>query len=383
MMEKSDESHGMNRREFLKAGMVGAAAASVSLTGADRLLYAQTPSTTPVYRTLGRTGLRITEVGYGTDLASEYEVIRAGVDMGINYLDTARTYIHGRGEEIISRAIEGIRDKVYIETKTHGQTKDAVLRDVEASLKSLRTDHVDVLHLHGLTHPELAFDPDIREALVKVREQGKVRFFGVSTHTNQAEVVDGIVNDPDRFFDVVLVGYNFKSDPSVKQAIARAAKAGIGVLAMKTMTGGYRIGERVSIGPHQAALKWVLQDANVAAAVAGMKTVDEIRELTQVMGVKFTSADERVLRRYSRAIDPYYCRLCGRCERTCPNGVEISVVNRALMYAEGYRDRALAQATFQEASAASACLDCKECVARCVNGLKIAEKMRRARSLFA
>ncbi len=195
--------------------------------------------------------------------------------------------------------------------------------------------------------------------------------------------MDGIVNDPERFFDVVFVAYNFKSDPSVKQAIARAAKAGIGVLAMKTMTGGYRIGERVSIGPHQAALKWVLQDANVAAAVAGMKTVDEIRELTQVMGVKFTSVDERVLRRYSQAIDPYYCRLCGKCEKTCPKGVEISVVNRALMYAEGYRDQALAKVTFHEASAAFRCADCGECVARCVNGLKIAEKMRRAQSLFA
>ena len=314
-MKKSDYSHGMNRRAFLKAGMIGAAAASLSLTGADRLLYAQTPATTPVYRTLGRTGLRITEVGYGTDLASEYEVIRAGVDMGINYLDTARGYIHGRGEEIISRAVEGIRDKVYIATKTHGATKDAVFRDAEASLKSLRTDHVDVLHLHGLTGLKRALDPDIREALAKLKEQGKVRFFGVSTHTNQAEVVDGIVNDPERFFDVVFVAYNFKSDPSVKQAIARAAKAGIGVLAMKTMTGGYRTGERASIGPHQAALKWVLQDANVAAAVAGMKTVDEIRELAQVMGVKLTSADERVLRRYSRAIDPYYCRLCGSARR--------------------------------------------------------------------
>jgi hypothetical protein len=170
-----------------------------------------------VHRTLGRTGLRITEVGYGTDLASEYEVIRAGVDMGINYLDTARRYLHGRGEEIISRAIEGIRDKVYIATKTHGKTKEAVLSDVETSLKSLRTDHVDVLHLHGLTGTRRAFDPDIRGALLKLKEQGKVRFFGVSTHTNQAEVVDGIINDPGRFFDVVLVGYNFKSDPSVKQ----------------------------------------------------------------------------------------------------------------------------------------------------------------------
>jgi hypothetical protein len=336
-----------------------------------------------VYRTLGRTGLRITEVGYGADLASEYEVIRAGVDMGINYLDTARRYLHGRGEEIISRAIEGMRDKVYIATKTRGMTKDAVLSDAEASLKSLRTDHVDVLHLHGLTCPKRALDPDIREALTKLKKQGKVRFFGVSTHMNQAEVVDGIVNDPEKFFDVVLVAYNFKSDPSVKQAIARAAKAGVGVLAMKTMTGGYQTGERASIGPHQASLKWVLRDANVAAAVAGMKTIDEIKELVQVMGAKFTGTDERVLRRYSRAIDPYYCRLCGKCEKTCPNGVEISVVNRALMYAEGYKEHALAKATFREASAASGCLACEECVARCANGLKIPEKMRRARSLFA
>jgi predicted aldo/keto reductase-like oxidoreductase len=379
-MKKPDNSCGMSRRAFLKAGM---AALSFSLAGADRLLYASAGPATPVYRTLGRTGLRITAVGYGTDLASEPEVIRAGVDMGINYLDTARTYIRGRGEEIVSRAIEGLRDKVYIATKTHGTTKEAVFRDAQASLKSLRTDHVDVLFLHGLTDPERALDPDIREALAKLKEQGKVRFLGVSAHTNQAEVVDGIVNDPDRFFDVVFLAYNFKSDPSVKQAIARAAKAGLGVLAMKTMTGGYEIGVRRPIGPHQAALKWVLQDANVSAAVAGMKTVDEVKELTQVMGAKFTSADERALRRYSRAIDPYYCRLCGRCEKTCPKGVGISTVNRALMYAEGYRDRVLAEIAFREASAASACLDCKECVARCANGLNIAKNMRRALRLFA
>jgi hypothetical protein len=373
----------MNRRAFLKAGMVGAAAASLSLTGADRLLYAQTPATTPVYRTLGRTGLRVMEVGYGTDHASEYEVIRAGVDMGINYLDTARRYLRGRGEEIVSRAIEGIRDKVYIATKTHGKTKDAVLGDVEASLKSLRTDHVDVLHLHGLTGPRRAFDPEIRGVLVKLKEQGKVRFFGVSTHTNQAEVIDGIINDPDSFFDVVLVGYNFKSDPSIKQAIARAHKAGIGVIAMKTQAGGYQTTEMGSVSPHQAALKWVLQDTNVTAAIPGMRTLENLRELVSVMGMKLTSADERVLRRYSQAIDPFYCRLCGKCEKTCPNGVEISVVNRALMYADGYKEQALAKATFQEASAASRCLACGECVARCANGLKIAEKMRRARSMFA
>ena len=102
-----------------------------------------------------------------------------------------------------------------------------------------------------------------------------------------------------------------------------------------------------------------------------------------VMGMKLTRADERIIRSYAQAIDPYYCRLCGRCEATCPSGVGISTVNRALMYAEGYKEYALARATFDEAPKASLCSTCSGCVARCVNGLNIEEKMRQARRLFA
>ncbi len=392
-MKKPEDSPLINRRAFLKTSLAGAAVASLGLTGAGRLLYGQTAAVTPVYRTLGRTGLRVTTVGYGTMLTPESEVIRAGVDMGINYLDTARGYLKGRSEEIVSRALEGIRDKVYISTKSHGPTKDAVVEDLETSLKNLRTDHVDVFHLHGLDDPKRAFDPEFRGALVKLRQQGKVRFFGVSTHTNQANIVNSIADDPDKFFDVVTIAYNFKADPAIKQAIARAAKAGMGVIAMKTQaplstkTQANSQGnpnEAADMGPaHQAALKWVLQDTNVATTIPGMKTLSHIQEMMPVMGMKLTSADERALRNYSTAIDPYYCRLCAECEKTCPEGVKISVVNRALMYAEGYKEHGLARATFREASSASACTACNDCVARCVNGLDIAEKMRRARSLLA
>jgi uncharacterized protein len=381
-MKEPDDCLSMNRRTFLKAGLTGVAAVSFTLGPSRRMLHAQGPGTKPVFRTLGRTGLKVTAVSYGTMLTPEYEVIRAGIDMGINYLDTARRYLGGRSEEIVSRAIEGMRDRVYISTKSHGETKDAVASDVETSLRSLRTDHVDVLYLHSLTDTRRAFDPEIRSTLLKLKEQGKVRFFGVSTHTNQAEVVNGVVDDPDRFFDVVLVGYNFQTDPSVKQAIARAHKAGIGVVAMKTQAGGYKTTEMGPVSPHQAALKWVLQDSNVSAAIPGMKTLGHLRELVPVMGMKLTSADERVLHSYAEAIRPYYCRLCGECQKTCPSGVEISTVNRALMYAEGYGEHRLARATFQEASCASRCTECTECIAQCANGLNIAEKMRRARSLF-
>jgi predicted aldo/keto reductase-like oxidoreductase len=381
-MEKMDEKRSISRRDFLKIGVGGAAA--FGLMGVGNLFGAESAGTL-TYRTLGRTGLQVTTLSFGAMLTPEAEVIRAGLDMGINYLDTARRYLHGRSEEIVSRAIKGIRDKVYVATKTQptSNTKGAIMKDVETSLMNLKTDYIDVIQLHSLVSSQRAFIPEVREAYVKLREQGKVRFFGVTTHTNQAEVIDAVVNDPDKFFDTVLVAYNFKTETSVKEAIARAKAAGLGVIAMKVQTGRYRTDAPGSAATHQTALKWVLDDTNVTTAIAGMKTLEHIRELMPVMGTKFTSADERILGKYGKAIDPYYCRLCGQCEDTCPNGVGISTVNRALMYAEGYKEYALAKATFDEVPKASLCSTCSECVARCVNGLNIAEKMHQARSLFA
>ncbi|MGD0663148.1 MAG: aldo/keto reductase, partial [Syntrophorhabdales bacterium] len=232
-MKKRDDSDGINRRDFLKIGVTGAAA-SLAFGGLVGLAGAET--TEPLaYRTLGRTGLKVTTLSFGAMLTPEYEVIRAGLDMGINYVDTARRYLNGRSEGIVGRAINGIRDKVYIATKTKpdSNTADAIIKDVETSLELLGTDHIDVIQLHNLDEPKRAFIPEVREAYLKLRKEGKVRFFGVTTHTNQAEVIDALVNDPDKFFDTVLVGYNMKQDPSVKQAIARAKAAGLGVIAMK------------------------------------------------------------------------------------------------------------------------------------------------------
>jgi predicted aldo/keto reductase-like oxidoreductase len=382
-MKIPDHACSMSRRGFIKLGIAGAAA-SLGIGGASDSVSAEAPSELQ-YRTLGRTGLKVTAVGFGAMLTPESEVIRAGLDRGINYLDTARVYLNGRSEEIVSRAVRGIREKLYVATKTRrsSNTKEEIVKDVERSLSNLQTDHIDVIQLHSLDSPERAFISEVREAYLKLRDEGKVRFFGVTTHTNQAAVINAIVDDPAKFFDTVLVQYNFKADPSVKQAIARAAKAGIGVIAMKTQAGGYKTQELGQISPHQAALKWVLQDANVATAIPGMKTLGHIEELMPVMGMKLARSDKMVLERYARGIERYYCTLCGQCESACPNGVEISVVNRALMYAQGYREYELARRTYKEAPHASSCSFCTECVARCINGLDIARKMGEARRIFA
>jgi aryl-alcohol dehydrogenase-like predicted oxidoreductase len=223
-MHSDDEKKIINRREFLKIGAVTAATAAVGLSGLRGVLEAaeaKKDGVTPVYRTLGRTGLKVTIVSFGAMLTPEHEVMRAGFDLGINYVDTARRYMSGRNEEIVGRAIKGIRDKVYVATKTTpaANSKKEIMADVETSLSKLATDHIDVIQLHNLTSGDRAFVPEVREALVELRKQGKVRFFGVTTHTNQTDVINAIVDDKDKFFDTVLVGYNFKSPPELQKAI--------------------------------------------------------------------------------------------------------------------------------------------------------------------
>ena len=392
-MRRGKGFSGMNRREFLKVGLAGTTSALLggnTIAEAIGQYAASEPFVfpKPVYRTLGRTGLKVTVVSFGAMLTPEAEVIRTAFEHGVNYVDTARKYMDGKNEGIVAKALKGRRDRVYVATKTlpSSRSKGDIIKDVETSLRTLETDYVDVIQLHNLTGKERIFIPETREALVRLREQGKVRFFGVTTHKNQPEVLNALVDDPDRFFDTALVAYNFKSDNDTKGAIARAAQAKIGIIAMKTQAGGYATDALGPISPHQAALKWVLRDTNIATTIPGMRDMAELREDIAVMGMPFEYADERILQRYSAAVGPYYCHFCGKCEKTCPKGVEISTINRSLMYAEGYKSPELALSTYREipaAASASACLDCAACVARCVNGLDIETKMRRARKVLA
>ncbi|MCX5838518.1 MAG: aldo/keto reductase [Deltaproteobacteria bacterium] len=383
---------GIDRREFLRMGLAGTTSVFLgwdSLADAMQIAAAGPfvfPA--PVYRTLGRTGLKITIVSFGAMLTPEPEVMEIAFDHGVNYVDTARRYMGGRNEETVGRALKGKRDKIYVATKISpaSRSKEAIFKDVETSLRELGTDHVDIIQLHNVTGREDRIsNPEIRETLVRLKEQGKVRFFGVTSHTNEAEVLNALVDDKDRFFDTALVKYNFKSNSETKEAIARAARANIGVIAMKTLAGGYAADMPGPFSPHQAAIKWALQDEHVAATIPGMRNITELREDIAVMGMSFGYIDQLLLKRYGAAVASDYCHLCGQCEATCPNGVAISTINRCLMYAVAYRSPALAKSTYHEipsSLSASTCLDCSECVAKCNNGLDIPVKMKMARKLL-
>ena len=387
-MSSSSNDRSLGRRDFLRLGAL--TATSVGMAGCQNAApEAATPAKgTPVSRVLGRTGLKVNVVGIGTLQITEPALIQAAMDLGVNYIDTARVYINGRSEETVGKAVEGRRDKVFISTKTppNTKTKQGVVEGVEKSLKAMNTDYIDVLELHQFNDASLVQNAELREALTELRKAGKIRFVGCTTHKNQALVLNAVADDPDKFFDVVMLAYNFQSEPAIKEAVARVAKSGVGVVAMKTQNGGYKAEALGGISPHQASLKWVLSDPNITCAVPGMVDLVQIRENTEVMhSLKLTRVDEQILERYAEAVKPSYCGLCGECEPGCPLGVQVSTVNRSLMYAEGYGDMALARETYRGipgGASAAVCGDCAACTARCVRGLDIAAKMGQARELF-
>lgn len=386
-MGQGSHGGGMDRRTFLKLGTLGATATAAGFNptaGASEAPAISPEADGAVYRTLGKTGLKLSVIGVGTMRTTEPAVIQAALDRGVNYVDTARAYMGGNNERIVGRALKGYRDKVFLATKFHARDKAGMLRSVEESLRSLETDYVDVLQFHNLKSKDEVFNEDAKAVAAEMKKQGKARFVGVTTHSNEVEILDAVVQD--KFYEMVLVAFNFKSKPELKEAIARAAKAGIGIVAMKTQAGGYQTDELGAISPHQAALKWVLQDPNVHSTIPSMVDLAQVKEDTEVMGMKLSHADRQILERYGEAIRPYYCHRCGDCEGQCPQCVDIPTVNRCLMYAEGYRDMGLARSTYQELpgmSSARVCGDCLECVVRCPNGLNVAEHMQKARALFA
>ncbi len=377
-----------SRRSFLAAGLAAPAAGLARRT--MDVAYGVGAAAPVSYRTLGRTGLKVSAVGFGCMITSDASVIERAAEAGINYFDTARGYQGGNNERMVGAALKSRRKQVYISTKTHGASKQAALADLETSLRELGTDYVDVWYLHGIGNPSQLTDEAL-EAQQTAKQQGKARFVGLSTHSNQAEVIQAAIRTGK--IDVVLAAYNFTLFKTLEPALEAAAKAGLGVIAMKTMAGGFRkarpgtdLHARLSRqGAMLAALKWVLRNPNVHTTVPSMTDMDQLEENLKAMREPFSEADQQILAEHLRHIGPLYCRGCNRCLDQCPQGLPIPDMLRCLMYAEGYGEFALGRERFLELPPQAArvrCRDCAACAVRCPNGVRVAERLIRAQELF-
>ncbi len=335
------------------------------------------------YRTLGRTGLKITAVSMGVMNCSDPAVLHRAFDLGINFYDTADCYMRGQNEEMVGRVFKGRRDKVFIQTKVHSNDEKKMKASVDRSLKRLQTDYVDVLVWHELHSPKEVSDARLYEFMMKMKKEGKTRFAGFSAHSNMASLL--IEASKSNYHDVALVSYNFTRSKKLKEAVAAAANSGIGIVAMKTQAGGYKKEKMGGLSPHQAALKYVLTDQNVSAAIPGVTTIEQMEECAAVMGRLLSKDDGDKLQRYQSFLQGKVCTMCGGCAGECPYGVLLSDPLRVVMYHEGYENAALVKESSGKmvTSGIEQCSDCSSCSVTCRRGLDIKKQIQFAQRILS
>ncbi|MBS3906598.1 MAG: aldo/keto reductase [Syntrophaceae bacterium] len=335
------------------------------------------------YRTLGKTGLKVTAVSMGVMNCSDPSVLLRAFDLGINFYDTADCYMGGRNEEMVGKVFEGKRQQVLLQTKVHDSDEKKMRASVERSLRRLRTDYIDVLIWHSLHSTKEVSDPRLFEFMTKMKKEGKARFTGFSSHSSMASLLQEASKS--NTHDVALVSYNFTHSKNLKEAVALAARSGIGIVAMKTQVGGYKKEKMGGLNPHQAALKFALMDQNISCAVPGVTTIEEIEECAAVMRTLLTEQNIDELKKYHGFLQGRICTFCGGCSGECPHGVSHQELLRVVMYREGYEKDQLIQEALEERTSAQnieICSDCSSCSVVCRRGINIKAQMKLVQGLL-
>jgi predicted aldo/keto reductase-like oxidoreductase len=352
------------------------------------------------YRRLGRTEARVSDISLGSGSSTggrqRPEVVREAIERGINYFDTAPDYSEAGSEKRFGQAMKGVRDRMFLATKfctprghlAPGSPVEAYMEAVNGSLRRLQTDWVDLVHIHSCDSVERLLDENAHEAFDRLREQGKVRFLGVSTHTPDLELVANAAIDSGRF-DVMMLAYHFGAWPGLGAIIERAAAQDIGVVAMKTLRGAKHQGlewsraERDSFT--QASFKWVLSNPAVACLVISLWESAQLDEFLFASGKRPDAEDLALLQRYGELVAGTHCRPhCGACLARCPEGVPIHHVLRHRMYFEDFGAEKEAMRLYAQLDVrANACRRCDApCANACPDGIPIPERTREAHELL-
>ena len=402
-----------NRRKFL--GWSAATGVAGSISTLPRLNASETKAVPKVekYYRLGKTEFEISDISMGTSSLrhGQESVVHHALDRGINYFDSAYSYTRGQSEEVLGNAFKGMRDQVYIVSKAVTKADasvDWLMDHLNTSLKRLQTDYIDVYMCHAVNSIDRIKSPTWQEFLDRAKQQGKIRYSGMSGHAgNLTECLEfGLEQDST---EVILVAYNFGEDPAFYERLTKRmdfvatqqemprllkqAKANdIGVTVMKTLRGArlndMRPYETEQGTWAQAAFRWVLSNSDVDAVVVTMGAESQIDEYLGASGAeRLLSGDMRLLETYYALNNDTYCRPnCGECLSSCPYGVQISEVLRTRMYAVDYKDVKFAREEYSGIEVnGAACLTCsgKPCQDACNYGVKIDQLCGPTHSLLA
>lgn len=360
------------------------------------------------YRRLGRTGMKVSEISLGGSPLPDWALMLQIVERGVNYIDTSHTYSNGNSERQIGKLFKEVgRDKVQVGTKFHlrkNWDEESIIRTVEGSLQRLQTDYIDVSLIHGAENEKELTDERLQSAYSKLKTSGKIRFTGLSCHSNQAPVLKTAVSCG--LYDMVQLGYNvfdieegekdiktypdYMGESGLRDLLSLAAAKDIGIIAMKTLKVG---GKRQDLAAYrtgttsifQAMLKWALENKNIASVVTEMLNGEQMDEDLAVPGQMLSEQERRNLFHYVAENSRDYCHMCGECQTNCPAGIKTTAILRCLAYYENYAkpERARQEyAVLKPGATSGACRNCGTCESTCAYNVAIRKRIRYAHKLL-
>jgi predicted aldo/keto reductase-like oxidoreductase len=408
IMSNEDKGNGLTRRAFIKSVGLGGLAA----TGLDaaRAMAGQEQgegkaSSVPKRR-LGKTGVDVSILCLGGmfDTLNNQLLLRQAYNWGVTFWDTAEGYGNGMSEEGFGRFFTRnpeARKEIFLVTKTRPGEPAKMTGSLDASLKKLQTDNVDLFFCHAIGALSDIGEP-IKEWASQMKKAGKIRFFGFSTHTNMEDCLLAAAKVD--WVDAVMFTYNFRlmHTTKMKEAVEACVKAGIGLVAMKTQGGGpvkaeseaelQLVGKLLDRGftDKQAKLKAVWEEPNIASICSQMPSLTILSaNVAAARDLKaLARSDLEMLDRYAMETCAGYCAGCGHiCQAAVGGAVPVSDVMRSLMYYREYGDQDLARKVFTSlpdiARSQLTQVDYAEAEKACPQKLAISRLMEEASQLLA
>ena len=295
------------------------------------------------------------------------------VEKGINFIDSARGYTVS--ESFIGEALEGIRDKFVLATKSMSRTKEGMAKDIEISLNNFRTNYIDLYQIHNpnMEQLEQVIGPDgALEALLEAREAGKIGHIGLTAHS--LEVFEKALEMD--WVETIMFPYNIVEKQG-EALIHRCREKNIGFIDMKPLAGG-------AIENGRLALRFICANPDVTVVIPGMYDVSEIEKNMEAVEdtEPLTEKELEEMEQVRKQLGTNFCRRCNYCQ-PCTVGINIS----GCFLFQGYLDRYGLEDWAKDRYAtvpvkASACIECGECETRCPYHLPIREMLKKCAAAF-
>lgn len=319
------------------------------------------------YRILGKTNLKVSEIGLGgipiqrVTQEDANILIDKLIEKGINFIDTARGYTIS--EAYFGNALVGKRDKFFLATKSMAKTYESMKEDINTSLTLLKTSYIDLYQMHNLS---LGVDySGMLKALQEAKEEGKIKHIGVTSHSLEF-LLDIIEKDE---IETIQFPYNFL-ETQAEELFKKAKEKNIGVICMKPFAGG-------AIEKGEISLKYILNNENISIAIPGMATLDEVEKNSKVIKGPFTKEELLYINKTKEELNNDFCRRCGYC-KPCTVGIDIPSCFLFSGYIQRYHLKDWAIARYKTLSVdPSKCIECHKCEERCPYQLKIVEKLKK------